>query len=189
MAESRSIREVITAGLDALVEAGFPGGMLSLVFADGDDEIIAAQEARGAGWVRIVDTTRRRKSGKDLLAVVARQCRLKFIPDARNHELNDPVVVEKAKVISFVALRLEIRSPESGGTTQTVGLLQVDLGDMSNRSGLPRHLKDLLDTMAGQLATALSRAIRLHELALSEHVDRAAARAMTKPTIAEAQNS
>jgi signal transduction histidine kinase len=186
MAESRSVREVITAGLDALVEAGFPGGMLSLVFADGEDEIIAAQEARGAGWKRIVDATRRRKSGKDLLAVVARKCRLKFIPDARNHELNDQAAVEKAKVISFVVLRLEIRSPESGGITQTVGLLQVDLGDSSNRSGLPRHIKDLLETMAGQLATALSRAIRLHELALSEHFDRAAARAMTKPTIAEA---
>ncbi len=57
---------------------------------------------------------------------------------------------------------------------------------MSNQEQIPEHLRMLLQAFASHIATALSRAIRIHELALLDLFDHALAASLTKSTVVEA---
>ncbi|HUT88628.1 MAG TPA: GAF domain-containing protein, partial [Thermoguttaceae bacterium] len=180
LAETASLDEVLAAAMDMIVQAGFPGGMISLVFHDRKSWVTVALEARGKGWRRIVPLTRRRGDSDDLLVLVANRRIARFVPDSRRDKYNDPAAVKLSGMISQYVLPL--KTP--GG--RVIGLVEVDLGDMSSTRQLPRHLAELTQALASQIAVAVSRAIRMHELELSNLFDRAVAASLTKPTVAEA---
>lgn len=180
LATAESIEDVLAAAIDVITEVGFPGSMISLVFHDRHSYVIVARKAHSKGWERIIRRTIRRAEQGDLLDVVGRSGEPKFIPDSRRDPFNDSEAVSIAGVISQYVL------PLKGPNGTLIGLLQIDLGDMSNERRLPEHLETLLRAFASQIATALSRAIRMHELALSDLFDRAVAASLTKSTVVEA---
>ena len=144
--------------------------------------MIVAQDARGEGWKRIVGPTKRWADEDDILAVVAKERKGRFIPDAGRSLYDDQEAVELANVISYFV------APLIAPTGEIVGALQVDLGDMSNlgEDGLPIPLRMLLDAFAHQIATGLSLAIQMHEMRLSELFDRAVKASLVEESVEHA---
>jgi hypothetical protein len=122
MNQAATVQDAISVALDAIVAAGFPGGMISLLFHDRESYAIVAQEARGEGWRRIVPLTRRRAGQKDILLVVAAERKPRFVPDARRGEFNHPEAVQHGKVISYYV------APLIAPDDSVIGALQVGLG-------------------------------------------------------------
>jgi hypothetical protein len=178
----QSVASVISAALDAIVDAGFPGAMLSLLFHDKSSYVIVAQDARGKGWKRIVGPTKRWAYEDDILALVAKDRVARFVPDARRTIFDDQEAVDLAKVISYFVAPLVAPSGE------VVGALQIDLGDMSDlgENELPEHLRTLLEAFASQIATALSLAIEMQGMRLSELFDQAVKASLVKTGISDA---
>ena len=180
LATAESINDVLVAAITAISELGFPGSMISLVFHDRKSYVIVAQQAHSEDWRNVIPLTVRRAEDGDILDVVGKSGRAEFIPDSKSDPRND----QKARPVSHVISQYVLPLKDPNGIL--IGLLQVDLGDMSNLSRLPEPLETLLQAFASHIATALSRAIRIHELALSDLFDRAVAASLTKSTVAEA---
>lgn len=199
MAEAQSVDEVLETAMEGIGKAGFRGGMISLVFQDlkPDSFVVVARRALSERWKRIIKPTIRRAWGGDILVLAAKSRNSEFVPNAQTDDRCDRNAAKLAEVISFHVSPLicpfgQVIGADACNSAdppeKVIGLLQVDLGDMSNleRGQLPGHLETLLQAFAGQIATALGRAIRIHELALSDLFDRAVAESLTKNSVEEA---
>ncbi|MGA2656710.1 MAG: FIST N-terminal domain-containing protein [Verrucomicrobiota bacterium] len=180
--ECESTTGVLDTAMKAASEAGFPGGMISLVFKDRESHVIVAKNAFGRGWQGIVRRTRRRAKGGDLLDQIGQGRRWEFIPDSRIDQRCDPIAVRKSGVISQAVF------PLLDAHSKLVGLLQIDLGDMSNLGAtqLPEHLGILLSAIANFVATGICRSIRLDELRLSDLFDKAVGESLAQTRVAGA---
>jgi len=163
---ARSVHEAIDYSLQCVEAAGYLGGMISLVLEDGDKSWIVAHAARGGLWAKeVLPLTRREFGGKDVLAVVADERRARYIRDATSDDACDQRAAWGGRVISFYAFPL---LDEHG---ETIGILQIDLGDLRDVQELSEQQKMALNAIGAMAAGAVNRAIQTEELKLSRHFD------------------
>jgi len=161
-----SLREAMERSLDCIERAGYRGAMISLVIDDGDEEWIVAQAARGDLWKNeVMPLTRREFHGKDILAIVAREGAPRFVADSQTDRLCDNIAAEKGKVTSFYAIPLLDENED------TIGVVQIDLGDMSDQTDIPAQQKVVLDAIVAMAAGAINRSIQTSELSLARRLD------------------
>jgi signal transduction histidine kinase len=178
--------EVIEAALEAVHRVGLPGAMFSNVYGYKFSFVILAHSAIGEGWTRIVPLTNRKEGDQDILIEIARRAQdptclpWEFVRHARRDERNDRKAVDVGKIVSYYVSAL------TDSARSVIGLLQVGLGDMSNRESLPDYIETFLTALSGHVSTALSQLIRKDEAELSDLIDRAVAASLTKTTVAEA---
>ncbi len=180
IAKSESVKYVLSKTMSSVTTAGFPGGMISLIFRDKGSYVIVAKESAGLGWKKIELITKRKAGESDILAVLAESRQAEFIPDSRIDKRCEPEAVKICGVISQYVV------PLIGIEQSVMGVLQIDLGDMSNLRDLPGYLKTLFKAFAGPIATAICRSLRLEELALSDLFDKAITASLACQTIKKA---
>ncbi len=153
--------------LQSVQAAGYSGAMLSLVLQDGDARWIVARHALGEAWQKkVLPLTRRKLPGYDILALVAEQGVPRFVADSRRpDEQCDLKAVEQGAILSQYII------PLHNGKTQTLGLLQVDLGDMRDTAKLGEEQKTFLDALGDMAANLLARVIHTEELDISRQLD------------------
>ena len=174
MAESESINEVLYEASNAITSSGFHGGMISLVFRDKGEYVIVPKESVGLGWHK-AQLIRQKKAGEcDVLTKIFESKESIFISDSRKEECFDPNLVKTSGVISQYIIPLKGRNGE------VLGIMQIDLGDMSNLSKLPKYLETLFYAFANQIASAICRAFRIEELAVSDLFDKAVEASLMK---------
>lgn len=164
-----SVGEAIKDALQAVDELGYPGGMISLTFQHHDSEWIVACHAFGKRWEKIVKPrTKCRLDGNDVLALVTKERRSRYIQDSRSPDTNcHKKTVEAANVLSQYIVPL----PADEG--RAIGVLQVDLGDMRDQPELDEAQTAVLDALASIAAGAITRAKRMEESDLSRCLDQA----------------
>jgi signal transduction histidine kinase len=130
-----SIYEAIDNALNIVDETGFPGAMISLVRFNLDrtsneaKEFIIAYKAVGPRFLKIVDHTQRPCEGDDILAIVFREKKARFIPDSRSEDSHcDQEAIKLSGLISQYVL------PLKGLGNTVLATLQVDVGDLSRLS-------------------------------------------------------
>jgi signal transduction histidine kinase len=160
-----SVKLAMESCLSCVEDAGYAGGMISLVMDDGDKKWIVAQATKGGLWGKeIAPRTRRELSGDDILAVVAREGP-KFVANARTDPSCDNKAARIGGVVSFYAYSLR---DEKG---DPIGTLQIQLEDMRNVADLPEDRKSVLNALGAMAAGAINRAIKTEELNLSRKLD------------------
>ena len=165
-----TIDEAVELSLDCVTSAGYKAAMVSLKLNDGHDDWIVAHSARGSNWKKkVLPATRRpysKVSRKDVLVQITEDAHPKFIRDARTHPDSDNDVAIDAGVISFFAI------PLLNKHKQVLGVLQVDLGDMSDfrDDELPVDMARQLNALGSLVAAAISRAIKEEELSISRRL-------------------
>jgi GAF domain-containing protein len=177
--------------LRCIDEAGYSGGMLSLVMEDGEWRWIMPQAALGERWGRVVmPVTRRLVGGEDILARVVRRKEPDYVRDTRDFvgfpDDPDVTIGEGAgagEVISFYA------TPLLDENLNVFGVLQVDLGDMSDIEELGNDQREVLRAIEAMAAAAINRAISTEELELSRKFDRAISECLDFETIEGAAQS
>lgn len=127
-----SFDNVIETALKIIDDSGFPGAMISLIQSNlerdknGNNETIIAKKATpNSRFSDIVEDTKRSLDGNDVLAIVVKTNRPKFVSNSRIDEDCNEKATEKSGVISQYILPLR-RVDNS-----VFGILQVDLGDLS----------------------------------------------------------
>lgn len=182
-----SVSAAMECCLQTVEAAGYNGGMISLVQDDGDQRTIVAHAALGERWRDVVMPNTRRPLGPyvsndenlDILAIVANGGS-KFVSDAQTDPRCRNETAREAGVISFYAVPLKAEDDCA------IGVLQIDLGDLSDRTGLPDEQKPVLDALGDMVAAALNRAIRTEELELLRKLDVALIKCMDAQTPEEA---
>lgn len=165
-----TVPEAISLALDTLNLAGYPRGMISMLFRDGEDQWVVGQDARGDRWLEPVLSETERKLGTgDVLATVAEDGKPVFVAhaptDPRCACSGEGGLAEQANVISFVAIPL----PSSTG--ETIGVLQVDLGDMRSLNDIPESDSLRLHAIASFAATLINHAIKAEALEFVRRLD------------------
>ncbi len=168
-----TIKEVIDNGLNFIDYIGFADSMISLIFREQEKNIIVAQNAFNEKWKNIIKITKRIENQCDILDIVAREKVPKFIANSKHHKNCNQEAVEICGVISQYIV------PLLDDVGNTIGLLQIDLGDMSNLIEVPDYISDIINRLAKQISFNLNRTYRHEELELSEIFDRAVAMALT----------
>jgi signal transduction histidine kinase len=166
--QAGSVQEAIELSLDCVVDGlGYRGAMISLVLEDGGEQWIVAQSARGRLWIdQVLPRTRRKMASNDILAVVAKDRSPRFIRDTAQEPTCDQVASIAGNVRSFYAF------PLLDERNQTLGILQIDLGDMRDVTDLPPEQNDVLRSIGTMAAGVINRAIQSAELSLARKLDR-----------------
>jgi len=162
-----NLHDAIKGSLRVVFETGFPGAMLSLVIKNEDDEWLVALDAIGSRFGKIVEMTKRPLKGNDILAVAARNKKLKFIPDSSQDKDCDPEAVKKSGIISQCILPLFARK---GGL---IAVLQFDLGDLRRRKdGLYKAEERILKSLGTVVGDTILRFLNSEEARLARELDR-----------------
>lgn len=152
MSQRTELTEGIQRTLRLVHDVGFPGAMISLVLDNQEEKWIVARQAIGARFRKITSQTQRLLSGQDVLAVVARECVPRFIPDSRDPVYCcDPDAVKQSGIISQYVIPLQ-------RLNQTViGLLQVDLGDVTYKEQLNEYEQQVLNSLGELVSAGINR--------------------------------
>jgi signal transduction histidine kinase len=175
---ANSVLQAMDYVLKAVAAAGASGGMVSLLLRNGDTECVVAQRALGERWQeKVLPLTQRQLDSNDVLAVVARTQQPMYVQDAQTHPNSDHQTAIAGDVDSFYALPLvDMKSPAAAERPQTLGVLQIDLGDRRDVQALSPQQTDALSALGQVAAIALSRAVQNEELQLSRRLDDVLAR-------------
>jgi signal transduction histidine kinase len=179
MTETNEISDAIDKALRIVVETGFPGAMLSLILKNQKDKYIVAQKAIGSRFEKIVAETKRQLNGTDILAKVARDRKAKFIPDSRLDPDCGQVAVRKSGIISqyvMPLMRLDGR---------VLGIIQVDLGDVSYLTGLNKGTREVLESLGAIVGASLNRLTNYVEALISRQLDIALTECLSASTMEE----
>lgn len=169
------VNNTLDNALKIVDDTGFPGAMISLVLhtldreAKGEKKIMIARQGIGLRFPKIVALTKRPCEEDDILAVVGREGKARFVPDSTKDEFCDQETIELSGIVSQYILPLRrygeldptFAAPqgdaddaaESSEDREPVvfGTLQVDVGDL-------RHLshKDFLRTEKARMLDCLA---------------------------------
>ncbi|HZF37384.1 MAG TPA: GAF domain-containing protein, partial [Blastocatellia bacterium] len=161
-----TLLDTIKGSLRVIFETGFPGAMLSLVMRNEDDEWVVAMGATGSRFEKIVGTAKRPMKENDILAVVARNRELKFIPDSSQDKYCDQEEVKKSGIISQCILPLLDRKGE------LIAVLQFDLGDLRRRQGgLNKAEERILTSLGAVVGEMILRYLNSEEARLARELD------------------
>ncbi|HKS40474.1 MAG TPA: FIST N-terminal domain-containing protein, partial [Blastocatellia bacterium] len=147
------LNEALNESVDLICDIGFPGAMISFLLPGYHKTYIIAQKAKGPRFSKIKEITQRDLDGDDVLARIVREKigDPYFIPDSIKEKDCDRVAIEKSGIISQCVIRL--RDPKNN----TLGILQVDLGDSRYKTDLYPKEKEMLDSIGAFIAANLSR--------------------------------
>jgi signal transduction histidine kinase len=184
----KGIEEAIDAALQIVVDTGFPGAMLHLLMpykeqVVGDDQrkkFILTRQCKGARFEKMKETmmaTPIPLSDDNILAIVAREEKPRFIIDSRENPLCDSKFVKGSGIISQYVM------PLSRLKKNVLGVLQIDLG---NVEFLRPSVKQVLKSLEDILAVSLNRLFNLVELYLARDLDKALNDSLSAETIEQA---
>ena len=161
-----SLRDAVEGSLRVVFETGFPGGMLSLVMRNEDDEWLVALGAIGSRFRKIVELTKRPLKENDILAFVARDGELSFIPDSGQNEYCDQEAIKKSGIISQCVLPLFNRQGD------LIATLQFDLGDLRRRKGRLYEAEErILTSLGAVVGDMILRFLNGEEARLARELD------------------
>jgi len=87
--------------LEMIYDIGFPSAMISYWIHDEIEDAIVAQDAVGSRYPKVLEVTRQTVKGGDVLALVAKEKRARFVPDSRLPGSQcDPQAVKISGVVS-----------------------------------------------------------------------------------------
>jgi signal transduction histidine kinase len=184
-----SVFEAIDSALDIVEETGFPGAMISLVQSNldrklnGSKESIVAYKARGPRFQKIIDHTQRPCGGDDILAIVFREQKARFIPNSSSWDsCCDKKAIELSGIISQYVLPLK-RLDDTVFAT-----LQVDVGDL-------RHLSEddfrktekarVLDCFAEVIGASINRMVNALMNDIMQRLDKALKKSLSANSLHE----
>jgi len=173
------ISDAIDRALRIIVETGFPGAMLSLILRNKKDKYFVAQRAIGRRFEKIVADTKREFNGNDVLAKVAQAKKGRFIPDSKLDPDCDPVAVEKSGVISQYVM------PLMRLDGKVLGIIQVDLGDLSYLTELNKSAREVLESFGAIVGASLNRLTNFVEALISRKLDMALTECLSASTMEE----
>lgn len=171
-----SIYETIRNALQIVTETGFPGAMLSLLASNFDrgrgekERQIIAREATGSRFVKIIEHTKRKYDGRDVLAIVAREKTPRFIPDSRRDRYCNRKAIEISGIISQYILPLKRLDGSVFGT------LQVDLGDLrrlSPEAFAATEKARMINSLGEVFSASINRVANAVENQIKENLDEA----------------
>ncbi len=161
-----NLRDAVEGSLRVVFETGFPGAMLSLVMQNEDDKWLVALGAIGSRFRKIVELTKRPLKENDILAVVARDGELSFIPDSGQNEYCDQEAIKKSGIISQCVLPLFNRQGD------LIATLQFDLGDLRRRKGRLYEAEErILTSLGAVVSDMILRFLNGEEARLSRVLD------------------
>ncbi|MBI5821361.1 MAG: hypothetical protein HZA88_20530 [Verrucomicrobia bacterium] len=168
--EPQSLDEALNWIVRGVGYMGFPGAMVSLVMSrDRNERWIIARHAFGKQWEDVIKPrTQRPLPGGDILAIVAREGKSRFVKDSNEaSECCHLDTVHAAGTMSQYVMPL--RDPQG----MTLAVLQVDLGDMRDTEKLGGKRRAVLEAIGRSGATMLGRVIHTDELKTSRLLDKA----------------
>src|SRR5215470_8161293 len=161
-----NLRDAVEGSLRVVFETGFPGAMLSLVMQNEDDKWLVALGAIGSRFRKIVELTKRPLKENDILAVVARDGELSFIPDSGQNEYCDREAIKKSGIISQCVLPLFNREGD------LIATLQFDLGDLRRRKGRLYEAEErILTSLGAVVGDMILRFLNGEEARLARELD------------------
>jgi GAF domain-containing protein len=176
-----SLSETMKCCLECIRTAGYHGAMISLIAKQGKIDGIIGRQAIGKGWESIVlKRTIRTLKGNDVLAIVARERRWKFIENAQKSKICNRQTARLGRVFSFYA------APLINEHGEVFGILQIDLGDRRGIKSLPIEQEKILHLLSQATASALNRSILADELRLMQQFDMLLPKCATRDSIEEA---
>ncbi|MBI1902945.1 MAG: hypothetical protein HYS13_17750 [Planctomycetia bacterium] len=185
-ATAPSLDAAIGEVLKCVATAGYQGAMVSMVLQDDDSkQWIVAQEALGGRWQKVLPLTRREFGGEDILAEVARSQEAQYVMDATTNPHCDHEAARAGNVISFYVLPLlehRHRSRDGSGTDEqrTLGILQIDLGDLRGLPVLSAEQQSALNALGAWASAMINRAVQTEELTPLRTLDLACVEAREK---------
>lgn len=163
--------------LAMIYRTGFPGAMLSLVQEHEGEEWIVARAAVGERFQLIQQETQRPKRGGDILCQVAATGEPRFVPDSRIDPACEPAAVARSGIISQHLIPLKNLKGE------VVGVLQIDLGDLTGR-GATQHppYEEELQLFGSLVEAWLMRILNRQESEIAQALDAALKESLREPT-------
>ncbi len=177
MTLTKSIDEAMEKALQIVIEAGFPGAMLSLKLKNGPEEFIVARKFKGKRFAAIFEDTCRSATGNDILAIVARDKKPLFIPNSSTNPHCNHDAVERSGIISQYII------PLLGLEGGSIGILQVDLG---NTRSLSKSQRRVLDSLWSIVGATLNRIINWVVTEIGSRLDEASNKSLSASTVEEA---
>jgi signal transduction histidine kinase len=178
-----NLRDAVKGSLKVIFEVGFPGAMLSLAMKNWDGQWLVALDAIGSRLRKIVELTKRPLNGNDILAVAARERKLKFIPDSRQDKYCDQEAVKKSGIISQCVLPLIDRNDD------LIAMLQFDLGDLRRRKdGLYEVEERILNSLGVFVGDMILRFLNSEEARLARELDTVMIESLRATELDEALN-
>lgn len=182
------IEDAIDATLRIIVDTGFPGAMLHLLMPyeeqvvedDQEKKFIVARQCKGARFEKMKEmmiATPIRLPDDDILAIVAREEKSKFIGDSRKNPHCDPEFVKESGIISQYIM------PLSRLKKDVLGVIQIDLG---NVEFLRPSVEQVLKSLEKILTASLNRLFNLVEVNIARDLDQALNDSLSAETIEEA---
>ncbi|MGH9840564.1 MAG: GAF domain-containing protein [Blastocatellia bacterium] len=172
--------ESINRLLQLIHEIGLRGAMISFWMPDQQEEMIVAKAAVGSRFKKIVDITRCSIHGDDILAIVAREKRPRYIPDSRltgNNCAQD--AVSQSGIISQYIIPLMDRDRKVNA------ILQIDLGDTSYKQELHPHEYETLNAIGDIVISILNRVFSGEESRITIKLDEAMKECIGADTVNE----
>jgi signal transduction histidine kinase len=151
LAATKNLEETIDVALDVIADAGFQGGMISLIIGLDNAPQVVALGSRGVRFERIRNDTRRRLDGDDVIARVAVSQQARFVAETSRDPQSEPNSARKSGLVSQCILPLQ----DQRGTV--LGVLQVDLGDLRTLEQPRPAMVAVLEAIASGIAESIAR--------------------------------
>ena len=166
----RSVDNTIEAVLDLIRESGHNKAMISLLFEDGNEKWVVAQSARGENWRNLILPDTRRKLGEgDVLELAITTKATQYIWDAQTDERctcrGEEGLASIAGIHSFIAV------PLFNDHGKSIGVIQIDLGDMRQTKELLESFRTRLESLASIASLMINQAIYAEELRFARRLD------------------
>ena len=177
--KAASTEEAIKESVQLVYDAGFPGAMISLVLRDRDRNLIVARDAIGSRFKKVLEMTRRRLEGDDILAIVAREKEPEFISDSRTAPTTDKPSIQKSRIISQFVM------PLRGIGGEVLATLEVDLGDASYKYRLHKTEEQVLQSLGAAIGECLRRVYNWEEARIAAALDKALVDGLSAASVEE----
>ena len=166
----RSVDSTIEAILDLIGESGHEKAMFSLLFEDGNEKWVVAQSARGENWKKLILPHTRRKLGEgDVLELAIKTGETQYVWDAQTDDRctcrGEKGLASTAGIHSFVAV------PLFDDNGKSIGVIQIDLGDMRQTEELHESFRTRLQSLASIASLMINQSICAEELRFTRRLD------------------
>lgn len=181
-----TLDELFEGSLDLVHDFGFAGGMISLVLHNKHKDRVIPQAAKGPRFGKIKELGENLAASNLLLRIADDKTeRAHFVADSRTSPECDQAIIEKSGLISQCIIRLTDQKNE------TLGLFQVDMGDLSRReewleekeASLLDEERKMFESFGLFVGANLDRIFSWRQNQIARRLDEALVRSLNEDTV------
>lgn len=174
LSETSTLEDVIQQSLDLIFKTGFPGAMISIVQTNYRERFLVGKKGLGPRLGEFCKGMSISLEEFDVLSIAAKGHGPFYLSDSTTHPNFDNKQARKTSLYSQYII------PLNNTKKETIGVLQIDLGDTRSKLKLHQIEKEVMNSIGATISSGINRFLDMEEVRIGHELDVALTESLSK---------